>query len=357
MKIGRRTFVNGCCAAIAALSGARITRLAFSRDADSERDIVISIFLRGGIDAISFLAPYADSDYHMARPRLGLNDFQVLDIDGYFGLHPRAEALLELYQQGHLALIPATGLPIPNRSHFQAQDMWERGRVDNASLRSGGWLARHLSSATTGSPFDGVSMGSSIATSLEGFPGAIALSGLSGFSLSGSSSQRTHIRKALRAMWDVDDINGQTAHQTMDMMSLFEFNPVSEYTPEGGVEYPSSSLGRTMNSLAQLIKMDLGLQTATLDYGGWDTHQAQASGSNPITGQFADRTEALSNSLYAFWNDLWRYHNGITVVVMSEFGRRVKENANTGTDHGHGGIMMVLSAHLAEKKIDRKSVV
>ncbi|MBZ0255115.1 DUF1501 domain-containing protein [bacterium] len=346
----RRTFVQGCCAGIAAMTGSRITKMAFAQDEQSDRDVLINIFLRGGMDALSYFIPYADPDYHLARAELAIGDQYALDLDGYFGLHPAAARLMELYEQGHLALIPATGLPIANRSHFQAQDYIERGYVGDEGKQYGGWLARHLETTAKGTPFDGVSFGGSVATSLESFPGAIAMNNLSGFSLSGSSSQRNDLRRALRSMWTPQQEFNVVAHQTLDLIDIIAANSPENYVPVEGVEYPNESIARSLQSIAQLIKLDLGLQAATVDFGGWDTHESQAGG-NPSEGYFAQRAQRLSDSLHAFWNDMVNYHGKVTMVVMSEFGRRVKENDNRGTDHGHGGLMMVFSSDLAEKKI------
>ena len=348
--IKRRSFVQGCCAGIAALSGSRITKMAFAQDEQFGRDVLINVFLRGGMDSLNYFIPYADPDYHLARADLGIGDSSALDIDGYFGLHPAAIRLMELYNQGHLAFIPASGLPIANRSHFQAQDYIERGYVGDDGKQYGGWLARHLADTAAGTPFDGVSFGSSVATSLESFPGAIAMNNLNGFSLSGSSSQRNDLRRALRAMWNPEQEFGVVAHQTLDLVDVIAANSPENYVPVDGVEYPRESIADSLKSIAQLIKLDLGLQAATVDYGGWDTHESQAGG-NPAEGYFAQRAQRLSDSLHAFWNDMVNYHGKVTMVVMSEFGRRVKENDNRGTDHGHGGLMMVFSTDLVEKKI------
>ncbi len=349
--VKRRDFLKGCCAGIAALSGARVSHMAFGQEAEWDNDVMVTVFLRGGMDGLSFLIPYDDPNYYDARERLALFPGDVLDIDGYFGLHPSAIALKELYDQQHLALIHACGLPISNRSHFQAQDYIERGIVGNEHQNNGGWLARHLMDRPHDAVFDGVSFNSTLATSMEGYAGGVAMSNLKRFSLSGSHHELDNIRRALRLTWRNDDTYSAMALQTLDAADILEANPSDDYVPANNVEYPSNSFSRTMTSIAQLIKMDLGLRAATVDLGGWDTHQSQASGSNPSAGHFANLVEDLCNGLHAFWNDMAAYHGKITVVVMSEFGRRVKENDNTGTDHGHGGVMMVFNSEIQEKKV------
>jgi uncharacterized protein (DUF1501 family) len=132
---------------------------------------------------------------------------------------------------------------------------------------------------------------------------------------------------------------------------MIDFLNPGSYTPPPGIIYPDNSLGNSFRSLAQMIRMDIGLQGATVDFGGWDTHESQTSWNNPTTGPFADLVGTLSATLSAFWNDLSAYRSRLTVVVMSEFGRRLRENDNRGTDHGHGGVMMVLADSIREKKV------
>src|SRR5690606_16929918 len=133
------------------------------------------------------------------------------------------------------------------------------------------------------------------------------------------------------------------AQRTLDAVDVVDANPPGDYVPGNGAVYPDTGFSRTMKSVAQMIRMGVGLEAATVDLGGWDTHENQASGANPASGYFANQVQQLSDGLHAFWSDLLEWHGKLTIVVMSEFGRRVRENSNLGTDHGHGGLMMVLS--------------
>ncbi len=346
----RRTFLKGCCAGIAALCGSRITNLSFAQGPANGRDILISVFLRGGMDGLNFLVPYEDPDYYYHRYDLALGSEHVLDVDGFFGLHPSAAPLKELYDQGHLALIHACGLPFSNRSHFDAQDIIERGQGENGRSNQEGWLARHLNWVPIQSMFDGVSFGSSVAASLDSFSSAVSLSRLRDFSLHGDWAQLDDIRRSLRSMYQHDPSLSDVALSTLDVSDLLESQPTDEYVPIEGVEYPNGGFGRSLTSLAQLIKLELGLQVATIDLGGWDTHQGQ-NYNDPTQGHFASLVNELSLGLNNFWNDMVDYHGRITVVAMSEFGRRARENNNSGTDHGHGGVMMVLSSDITQKKV------
>lgn len=354
--MNRRRFLQGCCAGIVAMNGARLGSLSFAQTPSGGRDMLVTIFLRGGMDALSFLVPHGDSYYQEERSGgLALGAGQVLDIDGYFGLHPQAAALMELYQQGHLALIPATGIPDAHgtRSHFQAQDYLEYGGF---TASQGGWLGRYLAETQPSEQqlaglFRGMSLGSALALSLQGYNGALAMNDIGEFTLRGDAGQSNELRRALRLMYAQDQELQATAAQTLDAVDLLDANPPGEYTPRQGVEYPDNDFSGALAMLAQLIKMDIGFQAGTVDLGGWDTHENQANGNNPTAGSFADRVGELAGGLAAFWNDMTDFHGRITVVVMSEFGRRLKQNSNNGTDHGHGGLMMVLSASLRGRQI------
>lgn len=347
MIVNRRRFLQGCCAA--AMGGSSLGRLAFSQNGN--QGVVIQIFLRGGMDGLSFLVPHADPDYHGARGDLAMDGSQVLDVDGYFGLHPAAAPFLELYQEGHLALIPACGMPKANRSHFQAQDWIERGGNGETGGPRGGWLTRYLTENGASGVMSGVSFGGSIATALEAYPPALALSNLGGFSLRGRWDLVDDARRSLRKMYGGEGGPlGDAGLNALDLGDLFTANPPTDYEAPNGTEYPNTGMGRTLKNVAQLIRLELGLTAATVDFGGWDTHESQAGG-DPTTGYFAGLVQELCEALHAFWNDLNDYHGRVTVAMVSEFGRRVRENDNRGTDHGHGGLMMVLDSGLAAKKV------
>lgn len=344
MRVPRRKFLKGCLGGLFALNQSRVSNLVFGQTPSINGDTVISVFLRGGMDALSFFPPYNDANYHIGRDVLGLGPGQVIDVNGQFGFHPAAGPLKTLYDNNDLAVIVASGSPNASRSHFEAQDLMERGNPDDQYYSGGGWLARHLAHYSTGAIFEGVSSGSTVAVALEGFSGALALGDAASYTLSGSGSQEDDLRRALRAMYGADPGLSAVAARTLDATDIIDFASPGTYVPGNGVTYPNSDFARAMASVAQMMRLDIGLRAATVDMGGWDTHESQASGSNPTTGTFASLAQQLSEGLYAFWSDLQEYHGQVTVVVMTEFGRRLKENDNRGTDHGHGGLMMVLSS-------------
>jgi uncharacterized protein (DUF1501 family) len=354
MNLSRRTFIQGCCAGIAAMSGARFNNAVFARPdarrSSADRDILVSVFLRGGMDALSFLVPHlSQADYETARTRLKLTPAQTLALDANFGLHPSAQLLKDLYDSQKLALVCAAGSPDPTRSHFEAMDRIERGKPLDPGFSGSGWLGRYMSAFTDDAIFRAVSQGSSLATAWEGYGRTLAMAGAGDLGLNAYWNQQDDYRRALRRMYLDHPSFKDTARQLLAAIDILEAADPGSYVPSS--PYPDRPFPNQLKALAQIIKLDVGLSAATVDFGGWDTHDGQINYNSPTTGWFADNISDLAAGLYHFWNDLSAYQNRLTVVVMTEFGRRLRENDNRGTDHGHGGVMMVLSNHLAQKKV------
>ena len=354
MTVSRRTFIVGCSAAIAAMTGGAVRGLAFAQPGDTtRRDILVVVFLRGGCDGLSLVAPVNDPFYKGARGELrveesGQNAGLLLSntIPGAdFRLHPRATLLQSLYINRSLAIVHACGLRNGTRSHFEAMDYMEGG-IPESGVPANGWLARYLNSISASGYLPAVAAGTRVPFSMVGFNGAAALTDPASFNLSWNSWRyRSQLDQALNAFYSGDSPVQQAGRTTLTTIArINERLPrdsqgrVIPYTPEMGVRYPGgrgASLGNALRTVASLIKMDIGLLAATVDYGGWDTHEGQG-------WIFPELVAGLSEALYAFYNDLWRYHDRLTVVVMSEFGRRLKANRSGGTDHGHGNVMLVL---------------
>jgi uncharacterized protein (DUF1501 family) len=276
----------------------------------------------------------------------------AIQLDGNHALHPSASQWLRpLYQDGKLAVVLATGLTEPNRSHFDAQEYMDRGTPGDRHTATG-WLARHLASAQN-LPAEivmpALSVGSTQATSLLGNRETVNLNDPDGFNLEiGPSYWRDAQRRALRTFYEADSTwLHESGLQALDAMDLIELNAAGGYTPANGAVYPNSSFGDGLQVVAQLAKLDLGLRVAALDIGGWDTHNGQGDGAG---GYFGDRLEELAQGMAALYTDFdgagsANYARRLTMVVMSEFGRRLYENNDGGTDHGHGNLMFVLSGN------------
>lgn len=352
--ITRRGFLIGCSAAIASLVGSRLTSLAFSlpHQASTPRDILLVIFLRGGADGLSMVPPLADPDrryYEMARPMLKIplsGQHALLPLDQRFGLHPFAAPLYELYQDGHLAFVHAAGLTSNTRSHFDAQAYMELGTPDRKNSTTG-WITRHLQTQrhTSDALIPVLATGGEQPTSLLGSYQAVAMTSPDDFSLVAHWDYEGDLRDGLRRLYQgTDQALDRLGQRTLDTIDIIETLHPGDYTPSHGAQYPDGEFGDNLQVIAQMIKMQLGLEVATVDLGGWDTHEQQAW---HVEGYFAELLHELSQGLHAFYTDLDTGGDDnpvqrLTVVVMSEFGRRVRENAALGTDHGHGNVMMVL---------------
>lgn len=297
------------------------------------------------------MPPIAGDDrgyYESKRPRIavpvtGAN--AALPLDDRFGLHPGAAALQGLFQDKKLAIIHAAGLTSDTRSHFDAMQFMELGTPDSKSSTTG-WLTRHLLSATNLPGqiiMPAVAVGNQQPTSLLGSRESIGMTSPNDFNFGGHWYYGDRQREAMRRLYAGASWLHQAGIQTLDAIDVVERANPGTYTPGNGAVYPNTSFGRSLQTVAQVIRMQLGLQVATLDLGGWDTHEYQGDSG---AGYFADKLAELGNGIAALLLDLSN-DNGvdhtrrITVVVMSEFGRSFQENASRGTDHGHGNVMLV----------------
>ncbi len=368
MQWTRREFLVGCSAAIAAMAAARIGHLAFAEPArpQATNEIFVQIFLRGGCDGLSLLSPFDDRFYRAARdtlslPTSGPNAPLVIDPrnssysnSSSFGLNSRMPHLRELYNGGQLAFIHACGLNDDTRSHFDAMDYIERGTPGNKTT-STGWITRHLQiQGGTTSLLPAVAANHSVPASLLAHQQAVAMLGPQRFRVYtnwryNQERENYPFLSTLRELYQRSTINplATAGRRVIEIVNLMR--GMGEYTPANGVNYPSGSFGDSLKTVAQLIKAELGLQIATIDFGGWDTHEAQANSDG--SGYLPDRLGVLSQGLYAFYSDLVQYHNRLTIVVLSEFGRRLGRNQSNGTDHGHGNVMMVLGGNVNGGKV------
>lgn len=301
----------------------------------------VFVFLRGGCDGLHFVAPVSDRHYTAQRSTdiritdsgdakglLLKNPLNNLD----FALHPKAAALKELYDGGHLALIHAAGLIHGTRSHFEAQELIERGTDKQQSL-SGGWLTRYLQSQpqSRSGILPAVSLGSAQPLSLLGAPSA-TIEDLNDYALKGDKKISGIVKKLYRSTAPLDYVVQQTLKDAAALNTKLAVTPPNQ--PDS--RYPKNdAFAARLQTLSRLIKSGVGVHLATVDVDGWDTHEAQAY-------HFPVRLQSLSASLSAFYNDLSAVSGKLTVLVMSEFGRRLKGNRSGGTDHGYGGVMLVL---------------
>lgn len=359
MITNRRNFLMGCSTAIAAMAGARLGPMAFAADgAGGGGEVLVFVFLRGGMDGLSLVPPISGADrafYEEARPVLKVpltGTSAALPLDGRFGFHPSARGFYELFQAQRLAVINAVGAS-GSRSHFDAMRSIELGTPGNKAL-STGWLARHLKTSSLPSTIlmPALAMGGTAPTSLQGSPETVNLASVSQFSLSNighwswaSGDQRTTLRRLYARGSSPVHLSGI---QALNAAGLIETQTAGTYKPSIGVTYPGGGFAEQLKLIAQMIKLEVGLRVATIDLGGWDTHENQG---NQTNGFFSGLVRTLSDSLRAFYQDLERASDStlaqrLTIVVQSEFGRRVQENAQAGTDHGTANPMLVIGGRV-----------
>ncbi|MCU0497536.1 MAG: DUF1501 domain-containing protein [Anaerolineae bacterium] len=355
MSLSRRNFLSslGIVGISSAVFPSWMPKLVFSpqgqQAARGDRDVLVAIFQRGGMDGLNAVVPYGEgANYYDKRPTIAIpepdgSDSAAIDLDGFFGLHPALRPLKDLYDVGTLGIIHAAGSPHPSRSHFDAMEYMERGTPGDKTT-STGWITRHLNSAAwqNESPFRAVGMGALVPSSLQGNMSTLALRSIADFHLAGRRDQLAGIQRTLSGLYAVqsggDDLLLAKAAGVFNTMDMLQDLAAMGYTPANGAQYPDSEFGLGLRQIAQLIKADVGLEVACVDVGGWDTHEYQGG----TDGTFAYLLDDFARGLAAFYTDMQDYMSNITVVSMSEFGRTATENASQGTDHGHGNCMFVM---------------
>ncbi len=348
--ISRRDALSTTLAAALALWAGRsaLGQISVSQNR-KERDVLVTIFLRGGMDGLSALVPYADDEYHRARPSLSLGRPKpggVLDLDGFFGLHPALAPLLPLYREGKLAPLHGVGSQDQSRSHFEAMGIMERGAASDPAQLASGWLGRTLAALDDGqntSPLRAIAFAPVMPDILRGATTASVLTDLSQLKLEIPQSASPGFQKSLEKLYERgDEPLARAGRETLGVLETLKKLDPKNYKPAHAAIYPDSMLGKGLRQTALLLKADVGLEAAALDRGGWDTHVAQGGASGYLASQLDD----VAKSLAAFATDLGPELSRVTCLVMTEFGRRVGENSGLGTDHGRASCWLVLGGHL-----------
>ncbi|MEL7209430.1 MAG: DUF1501 domain-containing protein, partial [Actinomycetota bacterium] len=368
----RRRFLQGSAVLGAGVAAGPLlgTSYAFATPNDpSAGDVLVVVFLRGGADGLSMVVPWSDDSYQDLRTS-GAFDIAVpppdvadptntaidlgVNVGGHdFGLHPGfggadgTGGLKGVWDAGHLAVVHATGLTADvavSRSHFEAQDYWERTSADPNVVD--GWIARHLAAVGDGSGIPAVGWGNRLPRLLRPDPTAIAMASIDGFGVAGFTDDTgaAEVLRALHPAGAEDPLRRQGA-ATLDAVDLVAAEDPGQYDDNVGL-YPTEGLGAALGGglyqIAQLIRADVGLRAAVIDIGGWDLHASLG----PVTGgPMRTQVEALSGALTAFHDDLGPLMDEVTVVTHSEFGRTINMNGSGGTDHGRGSCCFVMSGN------------
>jgi len=324
---------------------------------DAGGHTLICVFLRGGADTLNLLVPYADDVYYQKRssiaiPPPGTGDEKVRSVrlDDRYALHPVLKPLAEKFFDGRLSFVQAVGSDSPTGSHFECQDQMEHGDSVKSPPAGGGWLGRFLR-ARAGknfTPLSAVAIGTKLPESLRGAPAVSVMESLNDIAIKTPTNRPEAAAAALAKLYGADvTLLGERGRQTLELFQRVTSLQRDAYTPANGAEYPRDPFGAGMRELARLIKARVGLEVASIDLGGWDTHFVQV-GSN---GTQANRARVLAEGLAAFDADLKEHRANVTILVMTEFGRRLYENSSLGTDHGRGFTTMVLSDRIKGGRI------
>jgi len=346
--LSRRRFLQGMAAAgtgavATTVFGDALRQTAFGA---TNGNVLVVISLRGGIDGLGLVVPHGDPAYYAARPTIALPRESLIARDNDFGLHPEMKPLEWLWQSGEMAAVHAVGMAQPNRSHFLAMEEIED--ADPASDQRRGWVNRMIGLGSGGSPTEAVHFSSSIMpTILTGPSPTLATGRLSEVELAGTDSRNRDWNRRrnlqLSTVWGSArgplGAAGRSALTTVQGLGRL---PDTAYRPDNGVSYPRQwpavDLSEALMDTAQLIRADLGTEVVSIDYGSWDMHSDYGT---TEYGEMQNMVGGFASALSAFMRDLGSLRSRVTVVTISEFGRRVAENGNRGLDHGWGNMMLL----------------
>lgn len=359
MPLSRRFFLHKGALAVAGTAAFPhfLVRSVIAETSASTNRRLVVIFQRGAADGLNVVVPYREKNYYSMRPTISIPEKQVVDLDGFFGLHPSLAPFKPLYDARQLAIVHAAGSPDMTRSHFDAQDYMESGTPGTKSV-SDGWLNRALQAEVAcncsrhnqeHTAFRALALGAEVPLTLAGKIPAIALNNVSGFSIAGRGATPSPAANAFEAMYagSGDQVLRAAGDETFEAVKMLRDANPAQYTPASGTNYPNSEFGNRMKQIAQLLKANLGVEAAFTDVTGWDTHQKQGG----VNGQLANRLADFSASIAAFWRDIGDDAANITLVTMSEFGRTARENGTGGTDHGHANAMFILGGDIKGGKV------
>ncbi|MDX6326288.1 MAG: hypothetical protein QOK15_2642 [Nocardioidaceae bacterium] len=305
-------------------------------------NVLVVLSFRGGVDGLGLVVPHGDPAYYAARPSIAVPRTSLLAADAMFGLHPELAPLQWLWDGGELAAVQAVGLPQPNRSHFSAMEEIED--ADPGSTLRQGWVNRMVGLDAGATAVDAVHIGSATPPTLvEGPTPTLATMRLADIRLAGAEgSWGDRRRSQLRTMWGgttgplaVAARSALATEQKLQPVEGQSYRPTVAYP----TEWPGTDLSAALQDAAHLIKSDMGTEVVSVDFGSWDMHDGYGT---LAAGEMQLMAGSFARSVDAFLRDLGDLRSRVTLVTISEFGRRVAQNGNKGLDHGWGNMMMVM---------------
>ncbi len=329
-----------------------VSRLA--AESPERRKLLVVVFQRGAVDGLNMVVPHGDADYYRARPTIAIarpgSSDGAIDLDGFFGLHPRMPALKPLWDNKSLAVVHASGSHDTTRSHFDAQDYMESATPGVKSTKDG-WLNRCLAGTgnrepgAAANPLRGVALTRQMPRALQGSAPALAIGSTDDFAVADMRA-RTSFEELYEAAQQDKQLRG-TAGDAFDAMKVLARKTAGAYRPANGAAYPRSPFGQAMQEIARLAKSDVGLEIAFAESTNWDHHVNEGAAS----GQIATRLDDFSSGVAALATDFGDRMSDTIILTMSEFGRAVAENGSRGTDHGHGNAMFVIGGSVKGGKV------
>jgi uncharacterized protein (DUF1501 family) len=344
--VSRRSLLRGGVAlggalAVTQMFGDSLMQATFGGTTGGNTLVVLS--LRGGVDGLGVVVPHGDPGYYQARRTTAVPAASVICADAMFGLHPALAPLEKYWRSGEFAAVQATGLPVANRSHFSAIEEVEDA-APGSSLRSG-WINRMIGLGSTSGSLDAVELGKNFrSTALSGDASTLATDSLKDLQLPGLGDRSTQRYSSLATAWGTD--TGVLSASAREAVAISQ-GPGKTLAgmPKSAVVYPtdvdSAPFAEPLKSAAQLIKADLGTDVIAIDAGTWDMHVGYGT---VARGAMQSNLSSFAKSLAAFLDDLGTLRQRVTLVTISEFGRRVAENGSAGFDHGWGNMMLVAGA-------------
>ena len=367
-ELSRRQFLTtSAVGASAAFFPAWLPKIVMSKAYASNRDVIVSIFMRGGADGLSLCVPFADPNYYTSRSSIAIprpdstSTAKGVNLDGFF-MFPQAMTggaagtggLMPAFQAQDLLVVHATGQLNNSRSHFDAQRYMEVGKPVDPTLVTG-WLGRHLASIpplNPTAPLRALGVASGLQKTLVGAPKTLPIADPTNYSIGGSATTQAQRLAFMQSDYAAaEEPLHSAALDATNTVNLLKTVNFTGYKPANAVVYPTSSFGRALRSVAVLIKSDVGIEAAQVDIGGWDTH----SGQDPIAGSMFKTMQDFSNSLAAFYADVISTGYNVTLVAVSEFGRNVRENGSQGTDHGRGTVMFAMGKGISGGRVLTKN--
>ena len=350
---------------------ALLSQLAFTASAavekpEADTHTLVCVFLRGGADTMNIWVPYADDAYYRQRPtvsikRPGSGSDAAIKLTDHYALHPAMQPLEGAFKEGRFGAVQAVGLDNNTGSHFECQDQMEHGismhadedddqkkaekkKDDESETKrptGGGWLGRFLRArgGKKQSPLSAIAIGTALPESLRGAPSVSVLEHINDIAIKAPSGDPAAIVAALRSLYGADvTMLGERGTETLDLFKRVSALQGKDYTPEHGADYAKTDFASGLSEIARLIKARVGLEVACIDLGGWDTHFFQGT----ANGTQAERIKTLADGIAAFDADMKSHRSSYTIMITTEFGRRIYENASLGTDHGRGFAFMAL---------------